>query len=93
MILRHTFSQAVLSRRFRFALRLLRGISGFEGLLSRPMLLQLTLGRVVGQAIMPYLRTSGECVLLGGGAAHAGRCTSHIMAGFRQVRIAYHSHA
>eukprot|EP00200_Dunaliella_tertiolecta_P007949 CAMPEP_0202376512 /NCGR_PEP_ID=MMETSP1127-20130417/6991_1 /ASSEMBLY_ACC=CAM_ASM_000462 /TAXON_ID=3047 /ORGANISM="Dunaliella tertiolecta, Strain CCMP1320" /LENGTH=980 /DNA_ID=CAMNT_0048974315 /DNA_START=38 /DNA_END=2981 /DNA_ORIENTATION=- len=51
-------AQAVLSRRFRFALRLLRGISGFEGLLSRPMLLQLALSRVVGQAMMPYLRTA-----------------------------------
>eukprot|EP00967_Tisochrysis_lutea_P000558 scaffold699_cov18-Tisochrysis_lutea.AAC.2 len=56
--------QAVLSRRFRFALRLLRGISGFEGLLSRPMLLQLALSRVVGQAMMPYLRTAGRRVAI-----------------------------
>lgn len=54
-----TLKQAVLSRRFRFALRLLRAISSFEGLLARPMLLQLALGKVVGQAMMPYLRTAG----------------------------------
>lgn len=61
----------VLFRRFRGALRLLHSISAFEGLLSRSLLTELALGRVVSAQLMPYLRAavSGGEARLGFGVA------------------------
>ncbi|KXZ48179.1 hypothetical protein GPECTOR_30g275 [Gonium pectorale] len=64
----------VLFRRFRAALRLLHGVSAFEGLLARGLLTALALGRVVGGQLMPYLRAAaagGEQLAFAVGAAEA----------------------
>lgn len=59
-------SQAVLSRRFRAAVRLLGAVCAFEGLLSRGLLLPLALGRVVNKSCMPALRAAVAGVGQGG---------------------------
>ncbi len=48
--------QAVLSLRFKAGLRLLRALGCWEGVLSRRMLTDLALGRVLVGHMMPYLR-------------------------------------
>ncbi len=50
--------QAVLSWRFHSAVRFLRGLSVWEGLLSRSVLLQLELSQLVSQQLQPYLRAA-----------------------------------
>ena len=55
--------QAVLSRRFQSAVRLLRSIGVWEGLLSRSLLLGLALDQLVGQQLLPYLRAAASGVM------------------------------
>ncbi len=49
-------AQAVLSRRFRAAVRLLHALAAWEGVLSRAQLAALALEQVLTQQLLPYLR-------------------------------------
>ncbi|KAJ9525179.1 hypothetical protein QJQ45_020697, partial [Haematococcus lacustris] len=60
---------AVQFRRFRRALRVLRCIGSFEGLLARPQLAKLALGQLVHSQLMPYLRAAAAALLQEPGTA------------------------
>lgn len=51
-------AQAVLQLRFRRAAALLRGLIGFKELLNQGLLFKLALGGLVGQQLVPCLRSS-----------------------------------
>ena len=51
-------AQAVLQLRFRRAAALLRGLVGFKELLNQGLLFRLALGGLVGQQLVPCLRSS-----------------------------------
>ena len=64
LLMIHTFKQAVQFRRFRQAVRLMHCIGCFEGLLSRSLLIRLSIASLAVAQCLPYLR--GALAVTGG---------------------------
>ncbi len=60
----HPFKQVVQIRHFRQAIHLMHFISCFEGLLSRPLLIRLSIASLAVAQCLPYLR--GALAVIGG---------------------------